>query len=150
MFFQSGRLTAASLYITAAASPEHIRQELPWPLRLLLRASKVCRFVSSWRKKGMREWPASGNSSTQQIRGEPVKKKTNKHLGWQENYNKQEQRGAFDAENRALEGRIRSNDQLVSLLRRWTLRTGNNISSASLTAAKSTQAKLSDCISDLT
>lgn len=35
-------------------SPEHMGQEMPWPLRLLRKASRVCRFVSLRKRRGAR------------------------------------------------------------------------------------------------
>lgn len=46
------RVTGACIPITSTVSPEHMGQEMPCPLRLLLRASRVWRFVSRRKRRG--------------------------------------------------------------------------------------------------
>lgn len=70
-------------------------------------------------KEGGHVWPASGDSSSQQIRAEPG----GRHLGRQEDSNKQWQRGGSDGVDRAAEGHVRSRDQLKSLLQRERMNT---------------------------
>lgn len=70
-------------------------------------------------KEGGREKPASGDNSTRQIRAEPG----GRHLGRQEDNDKQWQRGGSDGVDRAAEGQIRHKDQLQSLLKRGWINT---------------------------
>lgn len=114
----SRRSTGETASIPAAVSPEHIGQEMPWPLRLLLRASRVWRFVSRRKRRGA--CVAGLRRQQQPADKSRTRRKTPGQTGRQ---NKQWQRGGSDGVDRAAEGHIRSRDQLKPLLQRERMNT---------------------------
>lgn len=50
---QHSHMSIGESFPSLALSPEHVGQEMPGPLRLLLRASRVCRLVSRRNRRGV-------------------------------------------------------------------------------------------------